>query len=123
MKRHTLTALTLASLIALIGCDQGESPEGAGTEQSGSTQPMDNAAAPEGEAHTTSGTVTAVDQSAARVTVDHEPVPSMEWPAMTMQFKVADPELLSDVEDGDEIRFVFMQDDKGGYVIQDLNQQ
>lgn len=36
------------------------------------------------------GTVQAIDEAAGTVTLAHEPVPALNWPAMTMAFKVAD---------------------------------
>lgn len=125
MKIYALTILmTLATSMVLTGCEQESTPEGegAGTEQAQPGQPGDNAISPGEDEHTTTGIVTAVDESAARVTVDHAPVPSMEWPAMTMQFKVADPELLRELEAGDQVRFSF-QDQGGSYVIHDIEKQ
>lgn len=123
MNKLTLMALLAAAviLLALTGCEQEvevpeEAQESAPAEAGGEV----NANA---EQHSTTGTVTAVDPATAIVTVDHQPVPSLEWPGMTMPFKVANPELLSDVEVGDSIRFSFTEGDQGGYVIQDLEEQ
>jgi Cu(I)/Ag(I) efflux system protein CusF len=40
--------------------------------------------------HKAVGTVKKVDQAAGRVTLAHEPIPSLKWPAMTMGFGVKD---------------------------------
>ena len=41
-----------------------------------------------GQVHKATGKVTKVDAANGAVTIDHEPVPSMKWPAMSMAFKV-----------------------------------
>lgn len=46
-------------------------------------------------------------------TVAHEPIKTMNWPAMTMGFNFKDKVLL---DDGKEVEFEFVQDDKD-YVI------
>lgn len=118
MYKAILTGLVAASLLTLAGCGQEvEMPDDTGT---GPAETTDTAADTEMEQHTTTGTITAIDHSAARITVDHEPVPTLDWPEMTMQFRVANPELLGRVEPGDEIRFSFVQDSRGAYVIQDI---
>jgi len=48
------------------------------------------------------GTVTAV--TADSVTIDHAPIPEVNWPAMTMGFK-ASPELAKSVKVGDKVAF------------------
>jgi Cu(I)/Ag(I) efflux system protein CusF len=51
------------------------------------------------------GIVRAIDAKAAKVTLAHEAIPALKWPAMTMAFKVADPALLKDVGVGTKVRF------------------
>jgi membrane fusion protein, copper/silver efflux system len=41
------------------------------------------------------------------VTLSHEPVPAIGWPAMTMQFRLADPALAKGVKVGDRVAFGF----------------
>ena len=48
------------------------------------------------------GTVTAV--TADSVTIDHAPIPEVNWPAMTMAFKAA-PGLAQSVKAGDKVAF------------------
>ena len=50
------------------------------------------------------GTVTAVDPQAGTVTIDHQPIPEANWPAMSMAFK-ASPELVQQVKPGDKVAF------------------
>ncbi|HEV2679175.1 MAG TPA: copper-binding protein, partial [Rhodanobacter sp.] len=37
--------------------------------------------------------------------LQHEAIAAIGWPAMTMPFKVASPELLKDAKVGDKVRF------------------
>ncbi len=47
--------------------------------------------------------------SPASVTLSHQPVPAIGWPAMTMTFKLADPALAQGVKVGDRVAFAFDQ--------------
>lgn len=51
------------------------------------------------------GTVTAIDTAAGTLTIDHEPIPAVGWPAMTMAFKANPPSLLESVKVGQKITF------------------
>ncbi|MFY9315389.1 MAG: copper-binding protein [Burkholderiales bacterium] len=60
------------------------------------------------------GVVQNVDRSASAVSVAHEPVVALNWPAMTMQFKVGDAALFDRLQPGGRIAFEFVGED-GGY--------
>ena len=62
------------------------------------------------------GVVQQVDRGASAVTVAHEPVAPLNWPAMTMRFKVADAALFERLQPGGRIAFEFVGED-GGYRI------
>lgn len=51
------------------------------------------------------GVVKAVDAKAGTITLSHQPIKELNWPAMTMTFKVAKPELLKDVTVGEKVHF------------------
>jgi len=70
--------------------------------------------------HSATGTVTEVDTTQGKLTLAHDPVASLEWPAMTMSFEVEDATLLRDLEAGDEVRFSFVQGSGGSYVIRQI---
>lgn len=61
------------------------------------------------------GTVTAVDAAAGAITVDHEPIPEANWPAMTMAFK-ATPALAQSVKVGDKVAFDLTLANGGGEI-------
>jgi len=80
--------------------------------------PMGKPAA--GEAvHMAKGKVTKVDAAIGVVTLAHEPVKSLNWPAMTMGFQVKDKALLDKLAVGKTIDFEFVRADKA-YVITGL---
>lgn len=73
------------------------------------------------DTHTAVGTVTAVDTAAGKITVAHEPVASLTWPAMTMGFEVKDKQALDALQKGDKVRFTFIQQD-GRYLITGIDE-
>lgn len=66
--------------------------------------------------HKAVGTVTKVDATAGVVTLDHEPVKTLNWSAMSMGFKVAEKSLLDKVAKGKRVEVEFKQVGKD-YVI------
>ena len=51
------------------------------------------------------GTVTGVNTASRKVTLDHGPIPEINWPSMKMEFAVAPSVDLSKVKTGDRVRF------------------
>lgn len=102
---------TLALAGALLGCDQSNNQSKPATPAAaGST----DAVAP--VTHKTTGRIEAVDPVAGSLKIHHAAVPSISWPAMTMDFLVSDKTLLNNVKSGQEIEFEFY--DRGGdYVV------
>jgi Cu/Ag efflux protein CusF len=66
----------------------------------------------EGE-HVAQGTVNSIDAAAGTINISHGPVESAGWPAMTMNFRLADPEAADGVEAGAQIEFRFTLDGGG----------
>ena len=66
---------------------------------------MAAAAAP--PAHVAEGKVESVEPDG--ITISHGPVPSLNWPAMTMGFSKPDPQAFADVRRGDSVRFEFRE--------------
>ena len=50
-----------------------------------------------------------VELDAATITVEHEAVPALKWPAMTMPFQLARPDLARGLKAGDAVRLRFRQ--------------
>jgi Cu(I)/Ag(I) efflux system protein CusF len=57
------------------------------------------------ESALTVGEVRKIDKSAQKITLKHEPIKSLEMPAMTMVFRVKDPAMLDEVKSGDKVKF------------------
>ncbi|GFH63238.1 MAG: cation efflux system protein CusF [Candidatus Desulfovibrio kirbyi] len=54
----------------------------------------------------TTGIVESVDRAGGKVTITHDPIPSLNWPKMIMRF-TAQADLLEDIKAGDKVRFDF----------------
>ena len=51
------------------------------------------------------GVIKAIDAARGTITLQHEAIASIHWPAMTMPFKLASPGLLKHVKVGDKVQF------------------
>lgn len=51
------------------------------------------------------GVVRAVNAKAGKITIAHEPIPALSWPAMTMAFRVTDRQMLDKVSVGAHVAF------------------
>ena len=65
------------------------------------------------------GVVKKVDPKASSVTIAHDPIRTLTWPAMTMSFQVKDKALLGKLAEGKKVNFEFEQKGKD-YVITDV---
>jgi len=65
------------------------------------------------------GTVNEINSESKKLTISHGPVKGLMG-AMKMDFKVADPAMLSDVSIGNTIKFTLDEDKKGNLTITDL---
>jgi len=65
----------------------------------------------------TEGTLEEIDAAAGSVSVTHEPIPELQWPAMTMDFNVAGPEVFAGVAPGSRIRFEFEDRGEGEFAV------
>jgi len=83
-------------------------------------EPTAQAAAKEG--HKGRGKVTQVDPQQGSVELDHEPIASMQWPAMKMGFMVPDKQQLAALKPGDVVQFELrpQPDQDGNYVIESI---
>lgn len=51
------------------------------------------------------GVIKAIDAMQGTVTLAHQPIKALNWPAMTMSFKVADAKLLEGLTVGEKVHF------------------
>ena len=63
----------------------------------------DNAAA--AKVVSATGVVVQVKADQGRVKIDHDPIPALDWPRMTMFFRVKDQAVLAGIAAGDKVRF------------------
>jgi Cu(I)/Ag(I) efflux system membrane fusion protein len=59
------------------------------------------------------------DISPTQITLSHEPIPALGWPAMTMAFDLADPASADDLKVGDTVTFTVRESDSG-YAVENL---
>ena len=72
--------------------------------------------------HRGRGRVIGIDEAKGRIELDHEPIPSLKWPRMTMGFAVADKSALAKLKKGDAVEFELREepDKDGEYTIEKL---
>ena len=59
------------------------------------------------------GKIVTMDSRLGRVTIDHAPMPAMNWPPMTMVFGVRDPAMLRGLKRGDPVTFAIQKEPQG----------
>ena len=67
--------------------------------------------------HTAVGVVKKIEPQRGVVTLRHEPIASLGWPAMTMPFAVKDKKILAAVKTDQRVEFTFEQAEGGAPVI------
>jgi Cu(I)/Ag(I) efflux system protein CusF len=99
-------------LLAVIGMVFAAAGQAAADSASAAMQVAAGEAAP---ASTVSGTgvIQQVKADQGRVKIQHDPIPALEWPAMSMYFRVKDKAVLEGVAAGDKVRFNLEKDAKG----------
>ncbi len=82
-----------------------------------------SAAKPSSVGHKAVGVLNAVDAAAGTVTISHEPVASLKWPAMKMDFVLANPSLVAGVKPGAAVEFEFVERGQGEWVVTSLGKR
>ena len=93
----------------------GHSAHGAAAETGKESAPGQPAA--KGASHRAEGTVDDVDAKAGTVSISHGPIESLKWPAMTMEFKVANSALFKELKPGAMVTAEFVERSPGEWVI------
>ncbi|MFZ2309889.1 MAG: efflux RND transporter periplasmic adaptor subunit [Rhodoferax sp.] len=73
--------------------------------------------------HHATGTVDSIDAKDLTVNLSHGPVPSLKWPAMTMEFKLANAALVQGLKPGSRVAFEFVERAQGEWVITAISVQ
>lgn len=103
MKQATALSLALVLSVGIPAISHAQSGDMKGMDMS--KKPAAGAQA----AHKATGVVKKVDPKAGTVTLAHDPVKSLNWPAMTMGFQVKDKMLLDKFAVGKKVEFEFVQ--------------
>jgi len=69
------------------------------------------------------GKVIDIDAKSGKVTLAHEPIAQLDWPAMTMGFKVKDRKQLDKLKAGDEVEFNLKADAQKQYTIERIEKR
>lgn len=94
----------------------GDAGQGASSAQGAMGSPAAAASA----GHHAEGRIEAIEAGAGMVRIAHGPVPSLQWPGMTMEFKLANGALLGSAKRGDKVAFEFVERGQGEWVITSL---
>lgn len=70
-----------------------------------------------GQIHKGQGTVNRVDANAGKINLSHGPIPSLNWPGMTMDFRVKDKSILKKIQPGMAVNFELEKTSSGAYQI------
>jgi len=98
MKNHFALAILA---VALAACNPAP-----GTKEAHDGMTMSKAVPfVEVKSGTGTGVVKSVDAKGGKITLEHQPMPELGWPAMTMSFPVNDPALLDGIEAGQTVSF------------------
>ncbi len=109
-------ALSSSPGLALAQQKMDDMPMGKGMDMGKGTGMMGMQPANAASTYSTVGVVKKIDSGAGIVTLSHEPVKDLNWPAMTMGFKVADKASFAKLVEGKKVEVQFKRIDKD-YVI------
>ncbi|CAM2826760.1 Cation efflux system protein CusF precursor [Brevundimonas diminuta] len=106
--KHALI-LSAGLAISLAACNQKTEPAPVEAPAAAPATAGDMAATPMAPAETVksgvgTGVITKVDATTGSVTIDHGPIPGVDWPAMTMNFKAA-PAVVEKAKVGERVQF------------------
>lgn len=106
MNKTLMIGAMAALSVAVSGCDKkAETPKADAPKVAAPPDAMSNMAMPEGsKMGKGTGKVTTVDAAAGKITLDHEAIAAVGWPAMKMGFS-AKPDLLKGIAVGDKVDF------------------
>lgn len=104
MKKLTVFALSALALAA-CGKSGAADPAPASSSMASTSSMHAGSTTPAAKTGDSTGVVKKIDASAGTITLDHQAIPGVGWPAMTMTFKATPPTLLNGIKAGDHVRF------------------
>jgi Cu(I)/Ag(I) efflux system periplasmic protein CusF len=114
MKKITLLAL-VATSSTLAACGRDDAPSASNMPNMPASEQEPAGGQPAAE-NRGMGVVQSIDTANGSLTIAHEPIAALGWPAMTMSFKVDKPVLLEGVEAGEHIEFTLRGRDMSAVV-------
>lgn len=141
VSRVAVVSVAAASIAIVSGCGKQDAENArpptsmesmtdnnaASNQESMKDIPMTDTSAPgasaENQAHVTKGRIQSVDRDAGTVKIAHEAVPGLNWPAMTMDFKLANQQDLATLKEGEQVEFRFTEESAGRYAITEISPQ
>jgi Cu(I)/Ag(I) efflux system membrane fusion protein len=106
-----------SNLKAAVGGFGSAAPASSPASAASAATTPSNAATVRGAGHQAEGMVEELDAKAGTVSISHGPIASLKWPAMTMEFKVANASLLKALKPGAKVSFEFVERQPGEWVI------
>lgn len=103
-----------SNLKSVIGGMGSHAAHGSAVKPDGGTVP-DKKSATVG--HKADGVIDGIDVKAGTLSIKHDPIASLKWPAMTMEFKAANESLLKGLNPGTPIAFEFVERQQGEWVV------
>ena len=73
-----------------------------------------------GQSISATGKVNAIMASERKVNITHDPIPALDWPGMTMDFRLADSANLEGIKVGAKVEFQLRKASDGVYEIESL---
>jgi len=67
------------------------------------------------------GVVNDIFAEERRVNISHQPIEALDWPEMTMDFKLNDNASLDGIAPGAKVHFMLVKDDQGNYFIDSIS--
>lgn len=109
VKRLILIPIALFSLTSMPAFAEMDMPMGMHMDSKNNTQ-----------SHEGKGKINSIDAKAGKINLTHEPIASLDWPAMTMDFNVLDKTALTNLKPGQKVAFKLTEAHKGRYVISEI---
>lgn len=107
MKRYIMISAATAVCLALGACGQGQGQgQGQSAEQATATA-LSGDQVQDDKTYTATGTITAI--AGNQVTIAHEAVKELDWPAATADFQAQNLDQIIDLRPGDKVSFSFNQ--------------
>lgn len=97
----------MATLVTLAACESGETNKAGSASATGAESGSEPGSTSGDSADTHSATGTVASVSGNEVTISHEPIKTLDWPAMSMTFSAQDAALLNGIKPGDRVSFAF----------------